>query len=328
MIITRTPFRVSFFGGGTDYPLYYNEHGGAVLSTTMNKYCYLTVRELPPFFDHKFRIRYTEREETQNINEIRHPSVRACLNFVGIQNGIELVHTSDIPARSGIGSSSSFTVGFLNSLFALQGKMVSKRKLALDAIHIEQDILKENVGSQDQVAAAFGGFNKIEFGGNDGVFVKPITITHENLDYIQNCCLFYFTGFSRTASDIAKEQIELTKQKKRELALMHEMVDESIRILNGTQNNLNDFGNLLHEAWTLKKTLSSKISNNQIDEIYELGRKAGALGGKICGAGGGGFILFFVPPENQEKVKEALKNFLLVPFRFENLGSHVIFYSQ
>lgn len=328
MIITRTPFRISFFGGGTDYPVYYQEHGGAVLSTTINKYCYLTVRDLPPFFDHAYRIRYTQKEQTNSIDEIQHPSVRECLKFVGINKGIEMIHTSDIPARSGIGSSSSFTVGFLNSLYALQGKMVTKRKLALDAMHVEQHILKENVGSQDQVAAAFGGFNKIEFGGSDGIFVRPITIPASNLEYIQSCSLFYFTGFSRTASEIALEQIGRTKQNKRELALMREMVDEAIGILNGGADHLDEFGALLHEAWALKKTLSTKITTSQIDEMYEIGKRAGALGGKVCGAGGGGFVVFFVPPDRQAEVKEALKNFLLVPIRFENLGSHVIYYAQ
>jgi D-glycero-alpha-D-manno-heptose-7-phosphate kinase len=203
MIITRTPFRISFFGGGTDYPVYYNEHGGSVLSTTINKYCYITCRYLPPFFEHNYRIRYSKKEEIQTVDEIQHPSVRECLKFVGIEKGIEMVHTGDIPAMSGIGSSSSFTVGFLNALYALQGKMVTKRKLAFDAIHVEQKIIKENVGSQDQVAAAFGGFNRIDFGGTEGIFVQPITTTPEKLQYLQDCLLFYFTGFSRLASDIA-----------------------------------------------------------------------------------------------------------------------------
>lgn len=327
MIITRTPFRISFFGGGTDYPVYYKEHGGTVLSTTINKYCYITCRHLPPFFDHKFRIRYTKREQVQEIDEIQHPSVRECLKFAGVDKGIEMVHTSDIPAMSGIGSSSSFTVGFLNALYGLQGRMVNKRKLVLDAIHIEQNLIGENVGSQDQTAAGFGGFNKIEFGGSDGIFVQPITIQQEKMEYLQDCLLFCFVGFSRISSDIAKEQIKKTSEKLKELRTMREMVDEGVNILNGRPGSLNDFGKLLHESWMLKRGLTNKISNHDIDQIYETARGAGALGGKICGAGGGGFILLFVPPENQPKVKETLRRLLFVPFRFETLGSHVIFYS-
>ena len=327
MIITRTPFRISFFGGGTDYPVYYEKYGGTVLSTTINKYCYITCRYLPPFFKHKYLIRYSKRELPQTIDEIKHPSVRECLRFLGVEKGIDLVHTGDIPAMSGIGSSSSFTVGMLNTLYALQGKMVTKRKLAFDAIHVEQNMIGEHVGSQDQVAAAFGGLNKIEFGGSEGVFVQPVTIEGQKLQYLQDCMLFYFTGFSRFSSDIAEDQIKKTPQKLKELNAMKEMVEEAIKIIAGRKEDLNDFGKLMHETWRIKKSLSSKISNSQIDNIYEAAIRAGALGGKICGAGGGGFILFFVPPENIEKVKQALKNLLIVPFRFENLGSHVIFYS-
>ena len=327
MIITRTPFRISFFGGGTDYPVYYKKYGGTVLSTTINKYCYITCRYLPPFFKHKYLIRYSKRELPQTIDEIKHPSVRECLRFLGVEKGIDLVHTGDIPAMSGIGSSSSFTVGMLNTLYALQGKMVTKRKLAFDAIHVEQNMIGEHVGSQDQVAAAFGGLNKIEFGGSEGVFVQPVTIEGQKLQYLQDCMLFYFTGFSRFSSDIAEDQIKKTPQKLKELNAMKEMVEEAIKIIDGRKEDLNDFGKLMHETWRIKKSLSSKISNSQIDNIYEAAIGAGALGGKICGAGGGGFILFFVPPENIEKVKQALKNLLIVPFRFENLGSHVIFYS-
>ena len=327
MIITRTPFRISFFGGGTDYPAYYKEYGGAVLNTTINKYCYINCRYLPPFFDHKYLIRYSKKEMPQTIDEIQHPSVRECLRFMGIDRGIDMVHTADIPAMSGIGSSSSFTIGLLNTLYALQGKMVTKRKLAFDAIHVEQNLIGENVGSQDQVAAAFGGLNKIEFGVNDGIFVQPITIEEEKLNYLQEHMLFYFTGLSRFSSDIAEEQIKKTPEKLKELSAIKEMVEEAIKILDGKIDGLDDFGRLMHETWCLKKGLSSKISNSQIDQIYASAIKAGALGGKICGAGGGGFILFFVPPENHRKVKEALKGLLLVPIRFENLGSHVIFYS-
>lgn len=328
MIITRTPFRISFFGGGTDYPVFYKEHGGAVLSTTINKYCYITCRYLPPFFDHKFRIRYSNREETQTVDEIGHPSVRECLKFMGIEKGVEIVHTGDIPALSGIGSSSSFTVGLLNALYALRGEVVTKRRLAFDAIHIEQDLIGEPVGSQDQTAAAFGGFNHIEFGGRkDGIFVQTIPIEGEKLDYLQSCLLFYFTGFPRYASTVSKEQILQTPQKIRELTLMKEMVDEAIGILNGPVEKVHEFGKLLNESWIIKRNLTKLISNGSIDDMYQTAIGAGAIGGKLCGAGGGGFMLLFVPPENQTRVKEKMKDLLLVPMRFENLGSHLVFYS-
>jgi len=328
MIITRTPFRISFFGGGTDYPIYYKEHGGAVLSTTINKYCYITCRYLPPFFDHKFRIRYTRREETQTVDEIVHPSARECLKYMGIEKGVEIVHTGDIPALSGIGSSSSFTVGLLNALYALRGEVVTKRRLAFDAIHVEQDLIGEPVGSQDQTAAAFGGFNHIEFGGRkEGIFVQTIPIDGEKLDYLQTCLLFYFTGFPRYASKVSQEQVIQTPKKINELNLMKEMVDEAINILNGPVDKLQEFGKLLNESWMIKRNLTDLISNDSIDEIYQAAMSAGALGGKLCGAGGGGFMLLYVPPENQAKVKEKLKDLLLVPIRFENLGSHLVFYS-
>lgn len=327
MIITRTPFRVSFFGGGTDYPIYYKEHGGAVLSTTINKYCYINCRYLPPFFDYKYRIRYTMREETKNVSEIKHPSVRECLKFVNAEKGIEMVHTSDIPARSGIGSSSAFTVGFLNALYALSGKMVTKRQLAREAIHVEQSIIKENVGSQDQVAAAFGGINKIEFGGDREFYVTPITIKENKLNKLQDSLMFFYTGLVRNASEITGEQINATPSKKKELDLMVEMVDEAVNILNADSDDINDFGKLLHESWKIKRSLTNLITNDKIDQIYDAAIKAGALGGKLLGAGGGGFVLFYVPPACQARVKEKLRNLLLVPFRFENLGSQVIMYS-
>lgn len=327
MIITRTPFRISFFGGGTDYPVWYEENGGAVLSTTINKYCYINCRYLPPFFDYKYRIRYTLREETQTVSEIIHPAVQECINFLNIDRGIEMVHTSDIPARSGVGSSSAFTIGFLNALYALTGRMVTKRQLALDAIHVEHNLIKENVGSQDQVAAAFGGFNKIKFGGDEKIFVQPITIRQEKLDLLQNYLMLFFTGFPRNASEIAGEQIKKTSSKKGELRAMGEMVEAGVSILNKDSTDIKDFGKLLHETWKIKKSLTDLISTPKIDSIYDTAMRAGALGGKLLGAGGGGFILFFVPQEVQPHVKEALKDLLYVPFRFETLGSQIILYS-
>ena len=326
MIISRTPFRISFFGGGTDYPAWYMENGGAVLSTTIDKYCYINCRYLPPFFAYNYLIRYVLREETKTIAKIKHPSVKECLKFLNINRGIEMVHTADIPALSGIGSSSAFTVGFLNSLYALKGQMITKRQLASDAIHVEQDLIKENVGSQDQTAAAFGGFNKIDFGGKEKILVQPITINEEKLNLLQDHLMLFFTGYSRNASDIAAEQIKQTPSKDKELRVMREMVDEAINILNGSPDGIYDFGRLLNETWQLKRSLTHLISNNQIDDIYEQALKAGAIGGKLCGAGGGGFILFFVPPEKQKNVKDSLK-LLHVPFRFENLGSQIIFHN-
>jgi len=327
MIISRTPFRISFFGGGTDYPVWYNENGGAVLATSINKYCYITCRYLPPFFEHKYRIVYSKTEQTQNISEIQHPSVKETLNFMGIEHGVEIHHDADLPARTGLGSSSAFTVGLLNALYALKGKMVTKRQLALEAIQIEQDIIKENVGSQDQTTAAFGGLNKIEFGGDQEIRVQPITLKSRKCQLLQDNLMLFFTGLSRTASEIAGEQIKKTPGKKNELTRMSEMVEEAIDILNGGDSDITDFGKLLHESWMIKRSLTEKISNHQIDEIYEEALNAGALGGKLLGAGGGGFIMFFVEPEFQPEVKDRLKNLLYVPFKFENLGSQIIYYA-
>jgi len=327
MIISRTPFRISFFGGGTDYPAFYEENGGAVLSTSINKYCYLTSRYLPPFFDYKYAIRYRTREETQSVSEIKHPSVRECLNFVSLDRGVEIQHNADLPAMSGLGSSSAFTVGLLNALYALKGQMTTKRQLALDAIHVEQDMIKENVGSQDQTIAAYGGFNRIEFGGPQKITVHPITIEQDKSDSLQNHLMLFFTGFPRNASEIAGEQIKKTPENKRELKAMMEMVEDALNILNGSKDRLMDFGKLLHETWQIKRSLTPQITNSFIDEVYEMGMESGALGGKLLGAGGGGFILFFVEPELQHRVREKLGKLLYVPFKFENSGSQIIYYA-
>lgn len=327
MIISRTPFRISFFGGGTDYPVWYKANCGAVLSTTIDKYCYITIRYLPPFFvEHKHRIVYSKVENVKYISEIKHPAVRALLEFSKIDKGVEIHHDGDLPARSGLGSSSSFTVGLLHSLYALKGAMVAKSRLAKEAIHIERDVLKENVGSQDQVAVAYGGFNKILFDRDDNFRVEPVTLKKEKLQQLNNHLMLIFTGLSRYASEIAEEQINNTLNKKKELKFMQEMVDKAVGILNGNRNIL-EFGKLLHESWKLKKTISHKISNLTLDNIYDKALRAGALGGKLLGAGGGGFMLLFVPPERHLKVKEALKDFLEVKFSFENEGSQIIYYT-
>ncbi|TRZ83792.1 kinase [bacterium] len=327
MIISRTPFRISFFGGGTDYPIWYRENQGAVLSTTIDKYCYITARYLPPFFPHKYRIIYSKIETVKNIEEILHPAVRETLKFLDVDKGIEIHHDGDLPAKTGMGSSSAFTVGLLNSIYALRGIMASKDQLAKEAIHIERDILQENVGSQDQIATSYGGFNKINFNGNDKFRIEPIIITKDRISQLENHLMLYFTGFSRIASKVAQAQIENTPQKKRELTLMYQMVDEAISILTENKNIL-EFGKLLNETWELKRSISNKISNPIIDNIYGTALRAGAIGGKLLGAGGGGFMIFFVPPKKQPKVKEALKSLLEVPFNFESEGSQIIYYNS
>ncbi len=328
MIISRTPFRVSFFGGGTDYPAWYREHGGAVISASINKYCYITCRYLPPFHDFKYLIRYYKREEAQTVDEIQHPSVRECLKFLGLTQGVDLVHHADLPARSGLGSSSTFTVGLLHALYALKHEMPTKRQLAINAIRIEQDRIGEHVGSQDQTAAAFGGLNKITFGGAQEIDVRPLIMRPERLERLQQHVMMFFTGYSRTASEVAKDQIEQIPNKKLNLRQMMQNVDEAEAILLDKSDRLDDFGRLLHEQWKLKRELSSKISTSQIDEIYETGIKIGALGGKLIGAGGGGFMLFIARPEQQDRIKAALSGLLYVPCRFDLVGSQIIYYSH
>ena len=324
MIISRTPFRISFFGGGTDYPAWYQKNGGAVLGTTIDKYCYITCRYLPPFFEHKHRIVYSQMEYAQEIEEIRHPSARETLKFMGITEGVEIHHDGDLPARTGLGSSSSFTVGLLHALYALKGIVPSKMQLAQDAIHIEQNMIRENVGSQDQVLASFGGFCRIDFSRQDNIKVQCITTKPQRLELLQNHLMLFFTGFSRTASEIAEEQIKQIPSKSRELAEMCRMVDEAVNIFSG-DSDLVDFGKLLHQSWQLKRSLTNKISTPYIDYVYDTAMRAGATGGKLLGAGGAGFILFFVKPELQPKVKEALSGLLNVPFQFEKSGSQIIF---
>jgi D-glycero-alpha-D-manno-heptose-7-phosphate kinase len=327
MIITRTPFRISFFGGGTDYPDWYNNNPGAVISTTINKYCYITCRQLPPFFDYKYRIRYHKKEETKNIQEITHPSVRECLKYTKTTQGLEIVHHADLPARSGLGSSSTFTVGMLHALNALNGKMISKRQLALDAIHVEQNIIKENVGSQDQTNAAFGGFNHIEFNKRRKITISPIILSKIKQNTLSSHLMLFFTGFSRTASDISKHQIAAIKKNKIDMTHSYKLVEEAQKILN-RKNFIKDFGNLLNEQWNMKKSYTKKITNKEIDYIYNTGIKAGAYGGKLLGAGGGGFILFVADPKHHNSLKNKLKKLLYVPINLESLGSQVVYYSN
>lgn len=327
MIISRTPFRISFFGGGTDFPVWYKDNGGSVLSTTIDKYCYISCRRLPPFFEYKHRIVYSKYEQINEIDKIVHPSVRETFKFMDVRDGLEIHHDGDLPARSGLGSSSAFTVGLLHALYALKGNIVSKKKLSLDAIHIEQEMIKENVGSQDQVAVAFGGFNKIEFNGNHNIIVTPITINKaRRLDFKDHLMLF-FTGFSRLASVIEEDKLNQISKKEIELSKMHEMVNEAVNILDG-EGDLSGFGELLHENWKLKKSLSDKVSTPNIDNFYKTALNNGAIGGKLLGAGGGGFILFFVKPENRDRLRKSLDHLLHVPFCFDTSGSQLIFYSE
>jgi D-glycero-alpha-D-manno-heptose-7-phosphate kinase len=327
MIISRTPFRISFFGGGTDYPVWFKEHGGAVLATTIDKYCYISCRYLPPFFEHRTRISYSRIEQAKSNSEIEHPAVRGVLQYMNVSAGLEIHHDGDLPARTGLGSSSSFTVGMLHALYALQHTMPSKSELAHAAIHVEQEMLREAVGCQDQVLASHGGLCRVNFSQNGDIGYTPIVMQPSRLTAFQDHLLLYFTGFSRTASEIAKEQIERTKQRRVELFAMHQMVQEGLSVLTGDRD-IGEFGELLHEAWMVKRGLTSKITTPMIDDIYDTARRAGAIGGKLLGAGGGGFMLFFARPDTHDQIKASLPGLLQVPFRFEGVGSQIVFYQQ
>lgn len=326
MIISRTPHRISFLGGGTDYPDYYMQHGGKVLGAAIDKYCYLNVRKLPPFFTHKHRIVYSKSENVQTLDEIQHPSVQAVLKHLNVDYGTSIHHDGDIPARSGMGSSSAFTVGLLKSMHALHGKYTSKEDLTRESIYVEQELIKENVGSQDQTFAVYGGFNLIEFQKNGEIEVNPIIIQPERMQVFESSLMLYFSGLSRFSSKIAEEQVKNTSLNIRKLDKMKNLVDQAVQIIADEKNDLNDFGSLLNETWHVKKQLSSKISNGLIDDIYEKALSSGAIGGKLLGAGGGGFMLFYVPPEKQAGVKQSLKDYLHVPFKFDFEGSKVIVY--
>lgn len=325
MIISRTPFRLSFFGGGTDYPAWYRQHGGAVLGTTINKYCYLTCRRLPPFFEHRYRIVYSRMENCQSIDEIVHPAVREILRYLSIESGLEIHHDADLPARSGLGSSSTFAVGLLHALYGLKGQMPSKQQLAMESIYIEQERIKETVGSQDQVLAAFGGLNHITFLPNGQITVKPMTLAAERIDELHARLMLFYTGITRTASTVAASYVHDIEKKEPQLQALSHLVDEGIAILSGGQD-ITRFGKLLHEAWQVKRSLSSSVSNPHLEDIYNEAMAAGAIGGKVIGAGGGGFMLFFVHPCDQARVRERLHSLIHVPFRFENAGSQIIFF--
>lgn len=325
MIITQTPFRMSFFGGGTDFSGFYNEHGGAVLSTTFDKYAYVTVRHLPPFFDYRTHLTYSKEEKVNTIEEIKHPAIRNAMQWLDMHK-IRMTYEADLPARSGLGTSSSFAVGMLEAFYALKGKYADKRKLADDAIYLERTLCAEAGGIQDQIAASFGGFNRIDF-SRDGYTVRPVIMNRERKEELNSQLMLFFTGFSRFSSDIQKGTEKSMKDKTSQLIEMYHLVDEAEKILTDKNISLNDFGKLLDYTWKLKRGISAGISTGSIDEQYAKAMNAGALGGKLLGAGGGGFLLFYVPLEKQADVKNALKDQMYVPFKFENDGTKIIYYS-
>ena len=324
MIITQTPFRMSFFGGGTDFPGFYREHGGAVLSTTFDKYCYVNVRHLPRFFDYTTELSYAKTERVTDVESIEHPAIREAMKMLDMHE-IRLTYEADLPARSGLGTSSSFAVGMLNAFYALKGKYADKRKLADDAIYLERVLCKESGGIQDQIAASFGGFNKISFNA-DGYMVSPVIISPERKLRLNDNLMLFFTGFSRFSSDIQVEAEKSLKSKEAQLLEMLQLVDEAEQVLT-SKTDLTEFGKLLDYTWKLKRGITSKVSTDSIDAIYDKAIKAGATGGKLLGAGGGGFLLFYVETEKQKNVLEALNNLLYVPFEFETAGTQVIHYT-
>ena len=324
MIISKTPFRVSLFGGGTDYPDWYRKNGGAVIGTTIDKYCYLSVRYLPPFFEHKHRVVWSNIELVNHIDEIQHPAVRAIMGEMDVERGMEITYNADLPARSGLGSSSSFAVGLLNALYAIKGEMVSKKQLANEAIRIEQDVMKEAVGSQDQIWAAYGGLNRIEFNSDGSYDVAPIVISAANKERLHSSMMLFFTGFSRYSTDIAVKKIANFGNKERELRQLHFFCDEAVKILQRCDGLVSDLGALMHDAWMLKRELADGVTTKEVDEIYQAGLDAGAIGGKILGAGGGGFMLFLVDPKNQKAVREKLKNLIQVKFDLDSGGSKIV----
>jgi D-glycero-alpha-D-manno-heptose-7-phosphate kinase len=324
VIISRTPFRISFFGGGTDYPAWYRQHGGSVLAATIDKYCYLNCRYLPPFFEHRYRVVYSKIENCQRIEEIKHVAVREVLRYLNVVRGVEIHHDGDLPARSGMGSSSAFTVGLLHAMHALKGEMPSKQQLASESIHIEQELLREVVGSQDQVLAANGGLNHITFMPNGEISVRPVSLSHDRVRELNAHLMLFYSGIKRTASGVAASYAQDIEARRQQLRIMKDFVEEGISILAG-RGELRRFGQLLGEAWKAKRSLSSKVSSPEVDTLIAQALGAGALGGKLTGAGAGGFLLLFVPPAAHKRVRERLRGLVSVPFEFEFSGSQIIF---
>ena len=323
MIIIRTPYRISFFGGGTDYPAWYREHGGCVLSTSINKCSFLVLRRLPEIFDYRYKIRYFNDETTSSIEDIKIPVIREAIKYMNFEDGLDITHHGDLPNRTGIGSSSSFTVSLIHGLATLKNQQITKRDLAKKTIYLEQNILREAVGSQDQVAAAFGGFNKIEFGGYTDFTCYTLHLQKDILQELESWVQLFFTEKLRNSFDIAEKKIENITTKKTDLNTMKDLTYEAERVI--FQHRIYDFANLLNDQWKLKKSMESSVTTSDIDEIYEKGIQAGAVGGKLLGAGGGGFILFLTPPHMQKKVAEKLR-LKQVPLNFDYLGSQIIYH--
>lgn len=325
MIITKTPFRMSFFGGGTDMENFFRENGGAVLSTTFDKYCYVNVRHLPRFFDYSTEISYSKTERVTDIDMIQHPAIRNAMKMLDMHE-IRLTYEADLPARSGLGTSSSFAVGMLNAFYALKGKYADKKKLADEAIYLERELCKEAGGWQDQIAASFGGFNRINF-SDEGYEVLPVIISPERKRKLNQNLMMFFTGFTRFSSDVQKANTIGKGDKTKQLKEMLLLVDEAEKVLTDRQTDLNEFGRMLDHTWKLKRQTGNAVSTSDIDLLYEKGMKAGALGGKLLGAGGGGFLVFYVEPNKQDNVKNAMDNLLHIPFQFEDGGTQVIHYT-
>lgn len=323
MIISKTPYRISFFGGGTDFPQWYRQHGGKVISTTIGHYCYITVKELPPFYPHRLQIFYSKIERAQHASSIAHPSVRETLKFLGIEHGIEIHHLGDLPGHSGLGASSAFTVGLLNALSTYLNHAISTEDLARYSIHIEQNLIGEIVGSQDQTACAHGGFNQISFCANDSIEVSPLTLSAERMELLQSHLLLFFTGETRNSSTVNKGLIDKMAHHHHELRQMLQLTDEGARLLL-SHCKIEEIGHLLHQAWELKKLISPHASNSTIDSIYQTALKHGAIGGKILGAGAGGFILLFAAPHLHQTIRQQLSPLIQVPLSFENKGSQIL----
>jgi len=328
MIITRTPYRISFFGGGTDYPTWYEKHGGAVLSTTIDRYCHVLLRPMPPFLGSKYLVFWSQMEKTNNRDDIKHPGVRGCLEFLDIDENLEVNHAGDLPARAGLGSSSAFTVGMLHALHAFQGRYVDNARLAREAILVEQEVLKETVGLQDQIACAHGGLNRIDIARDGSYDVNPIPLDPVIRLQLEERLMLVFTGKQRYATDIAEDQIKNFARREGELHDIQSMVGEGVRVLTDG-GSLDRFGHLLNDAWQIKRELSDKITNTEIDFLYEQARSAGALGGKLLGAGGGGFMLLYVPPSRRFEVGNAMvaEHAVTAPVKFEHAGSQIVHYA-
>lgn len=324
MVITQTPFRMSFFGGGTDFPEFYKQYGGSVLSATFDKYCYVTVRHLPPFFDYCTELSYAKTERVSDVGQIQHPAIREAMKLLDMHD-LRLSYEADLPARSGLGTSSSFAVGMLLAFYALKGKYVDKRTLADEAVYLERILCKESGGVQDQIAAAFGGFNRIDFDA-DGYTVSPVILSPQRKEELNENLMLFFTGFSRFSADIQTETKKCLKSRKEQLFEMLRLVESAEKVLT-SKAELKEFGRLLDHTWRLKRGITNKISTDSIDQIYEKALRAGATGGKLLGAGGGGFLLFYVEKDRQKKVQEALEELLYVPFAFESAGTKVVHYT-